>query len=110
MGVGPPSGTVTFLFTDIEGSTHLWENAPDVMTVALERHDRILRSAVDGHDGHVFATGGGGLAAAFGRAGEALAAAIEAKAGLAPEQWPDAAPIRVRMDLHTGEAAERGGD
>ena len=105
-----PSGTVTFLFTDIEGSTRLWEASPDAMRAALERHDTLLRSAVDAHDGYVFATGGDGFAVAFPRAGDALAAAQAAQAALAGEPWPDDTPIRVRIGVHTGEASERGGD
>ena len=110
MGTGAPSGTVTFLFTDIEGSTRLWDSAPEVMRAALERHDSILRSEIEGHEGYVFSTGGDGFAAAFARAGEAVAAAVEAQRELTAETWPGAAPLRVRMGLHTGEAAERDGD
>ena len=65
MGVGLPSGTVTFLFTDIEGSTALWEAAPDAMRGALERHDAILHSEIEAHEGAVFSTGGDGVAAAL---------------------------------------------
>ena len=108
--MGAPTGTVTFLFTDIEGSTQLWEAAPDAMRAALARHDSIMRDAIEEHGGHVFATGGDGFAAAFARAGDALAAATAAHAGLTAEPWPDGAPIRVRMALHTGVAEERGGD
>ena len=71
--VAAPSGTVTFLFTDIEGSTGLWEAAPEAMRSALERHDAILRGAVDDFGGYVFATGGDGFAVAFARAADALA-------------------------------------
>jgi class 3 adenylate cyclase len=108
--MGPPSGTVTFLFTDIEGSTHLWEAAPDAMRAALAWHDSILRDAIEADGGYVFATGGDGFAAAFARAGDALAAAEKARMALASEEWPEGAPIRVRMALHTGEAAERDGN
>jgi predicted ATPase len=80
------------------------------MTVAQERHDTILRSAVDTYDGYLFSTAGDGLGAAFGRAGDALAAAVTAQAALAVEPWPPGAEIRVRMGLHTGECAERRGD
>src|SRR5271169_955615 len=97
MGVGAPSGTVTFLFTDIEGSTRRWQEAPDAMREALERHDSILRSAIDGHGGYVFSTGGDGVGVAFARAGDALTAATEAQAVLAAEPWPSGAQIRVRM-------------
>ncbi len=104
-----PSGTVTFLFTDIEGSTRLWEQHGDVMAGALARHDEILGDAIEANDGHVFATGGDGFAVAFGRAGDALAAATAAQAALTAEAWvgPE---IRVRMGLHVGEAEERDGN
>jgi predicted ATPase/DNA-binding SARP family transcriptional activator len=108
--VGLPAGTVTFLFSDIEGSTRLWESAPEAMRKALARHDEILRWVVEAHSGYVFATGGDGLAAAFHRGGDALEAAVRAQQQLSAEPWPDAAPIRVRMGLHTGEVDERGGD
>jgi hypothetical protein len=101
---------VTFLFTDIEGSTRLWEAAPDAMRSALARHDEIVRSAIEARGGYVFSTGGDGFAAAFARAGDALAAAAEAQSGLAREPWPEAAPVLVRMGLHTGEVEERDGD
>jgi predicted ATPase/class 3 adenylate cyclase len=110
VGTGAPSGTVTFLFTDVEGSTGLWEASPDAMRVALERHDSIIRSAIDGHDGYVFSTGGDGFGAAFARAGDCLSAAVSAQDALAAEQWPVGAEIRVRMGLHTGEVEERDGD
>jgi len=61
MGVGAPSGTVTFLFTDIEGSTRLWQSVPEAMRQALQRHDAIIRAAVEAHDGYVFSTGGDGF-------------------------------------------------
>ena len=106
----PISGTVTFLFTDIEGSTQLWETSPDDMERALARHDMILRGAVEEHTGVVFSTGGDGLAAAFGRAADAVLAAVDAQRRLQVELWPEAAVLRVRMGLHTGEAQERDGD
>jgi len=105
MGKGLPSGTVTFLFTDIEGSTRMWESAPDPMAQALERHDAIVRSAIEHHHGHIFATGGDGLAAVFAKAGDAVGAAVEAQRALAAEPWPGPVAIQVRMGLHTGEAA-----
>jgi predicted ATPase/class 3 adenylate cyclase len=108
--VGAPSGTVTFLFTDVEGSTRLWESAPSLMAAALERHEVLLRSAVEAHRGYVFSTSGDGFAAAFSRAGDALAAATDTQAALTAEAWPEGAVIRVRMGLHTGEAQERDGD
>ncbi len=105
-----PTGTVTFLFTDIEGSTKRWEQAPEEMQAAVGRHDELLRSAITAHGGVVFATGGDGFAAVFARAGDALAAATEAQRALGVETWPAVAAIRVRMGLHTGEAEERAGD
>ena len=103
----PPAGTVTFLFTDIEGSTRLWESATDSMRLALERHDSILRSVIEDNLGYVFATGGDGFAVAFSRVGEALATAEAAQAMFRAESWPEGVEIRVRMAVHTGEAAER---
>jgi class 3 adenylate cyclase len=110
LGVGVPSGTVTFLFTDIEGSTRLWETASTLMGVALERHDTIVRGAIEEAGGYVFATGGDGFAAAFTRAGDGLAAALRAEEVLEAEAWPEDAPIKVRMAVHTGEVSERHGD
>ncbi len=107
--MGRPSGTVTFLFTDIEGSTQLWEDHPEAMRQALERHDAMVSGAIDAQGGNVFSTGGDGFAAAFERAGDA-AAAVEGQLGLAAEKWRDGVTIRVRMGLHTGEASERDGD
>jgi predicted ATPase len=101
---------VTFLFTDIEGSTGLWETAPDATDSALAWHDSILRDAIGAHGGYVFATGGDGFAAAFARAADALAAAEKARTELANEHWPEGATVRVRMALHTGEASERDGN
>ena len=106
----PPAGTVTFLFTDIEGSTRLWESATDSMRLALERHDSILRSVIEDNLGYVFATGGDGFAVAFSRVGEALATAEAAQAMFRAESWPEGVEIRVRMAVHTGEASERDGD
>src|SRR5215207_340517 len=105
-----PSGTVTFLFTDIEGSTARWDGAPDAMRVALARHDWLLRAAIQGHDGHVVKTTGDGFHAAFTRAPDALAAALHAQRRLAAEPWGEVGSIRVRMALHTGAAEERDGD
>jgi predicted ATPase/class 3 adenylate cyclase len=106
----PPSGTVTFLFTDIEGSTRLWEAAPSAMAPALERHDDIVRGAVQANHGYVFATGGDGFAAAFARVRDALSAGTSAQAALQAEPWPTGARLQVRMAAHTGDAIEREGD
>ena len=98
------------MFTDIEGSTSLWEKYPVGMRSALNRHDEIVRGVIDARGGHVFATGGDGFAAAFGRADEAAKAALEAQDGLATQEWPEGITVRVRMALHTGAAEERGGN
>ena len=104
-----PSGALTFLFTDIEGSTRLWEEHPEGMRAALARHDDIVRRAIEDQGGYVFATGGDGFAAAFQRAGDALLVALEAQRDLAAEDWGDVS-VLVRMGLHTGESEERDGD
>ena len=105
-----PTGTVTFLFTDLEGSTRLWEEHPDAMRAALARHDEILRDAVEKYEGQVVKTTGDGLHAAFGTAHDAVAAAIEAQRGLDAEPWTLPDPLLVRMGVHTGEADVREGD
>ncbi len=105
-----PTGTVTFLFTDIEGSTRLWESQQAAMQVALPRHDALVRQCVVGHGGHVFKTGGDAFCAAFHTAPDALAAALEAQRALHAERWPEAAKIRVRMALHSGSVELRDGD
>jgi predicted ATPase/class 3 adenylate cyclase len=103
-----PSGTVTFLFTDIEDSTRRWDQEPAAMSAALARHDHLLRQSVSVNRGAVFATGGDGMAIVFGRAADAIAAAVAAQRAFGNEPWPTA--VRVRMGVHTGEAEERGGD
>jgi predicted ATPase/class 3 adenylate cyclase len=105
-----PTGTVTFLFTDIAGSTKLWEQHPEAMKVAVSRHDAILRAVVEAHLGFVVKTTGDGLLAAFGTAHAALAAAVQAQRSLLAETWSEIGSLRVRMGLHTGPAEEREGD
>jgi len=105
-----PTGTVTFLFTDLEGSTRLWEEYPEAMKVALARHDAILRDAVVSRGGHVVKTTGDGLLAAFGLAEGALGAAGDAQLALGAEGWGVTGPLRVRMGVHTGAAEFRDGD
>jgi predicted ATPase/class 3 adenylate cyclase len=101
---------VTFLFTDIEGSTRLWERDPVAMQSALARHDEVLRAAIEGHAGHVFKTVGDAFCAAFPTATDALGAALEGQEILLAEEWDEGCVIRVRMALHTGAVEERGGD
>jgi predicted ATPase/class 3 adenylate cyclase len=108
--VDQPSGIVTFLFTDLEGSTPLWEEHPDAMRVALARHDEILRSAVEAQRGAVVKTTGDGLYAAFATASEAVGAAAAAQHALMGERWPLPEPLRVRMGLHTGHVEAWGDD
>ena len=108
--MSPPSGTVTFLFTDIEGSTRLWERDPEAMGAALARHDALLRQAVEEHGGHVFKTVGDAFCAAFATAPLAAEAALAAQRALAAEPWPAGRPLLVRMALHTGAAEARNGD
>ena len=104
-----PSGTVTFLFTDVEGSTGYWERHPAEMRPALAVHDEILRSVIEGAGGAVFATGGDGFAAAFGRADSAVAAAVEAQRALAGLNWPDGLVLRVRMAFTRAKATSAMG-
>ncbi len=105
-----PSGTVTFLFTDLEGSTRLWEEHPDLMHDALARHDELVRAAIEGQNGSVVETTGDGFHAAFGTAEAGVAAAVAAQHGLDSEAWTLPMPLRVRMGVHTCEAELRDGD
>ena len=98
-----PSGTVTFLFTDIEGSTKLARAHPEIWETARARHHAILRQAIEENNGHVFQIIGDAFCATFHKAGEALGAAVKAQQGLQNERWGDVT-IRVRMGIHTGEA------
>ena len=106
-GVGPrptlPTGTVTFLFTDIEGSTRLAHDLAAGWPGILERHRQILRDAFDAHDGIEVQTEGDGFFVAFARAPAAVAATVRAQRDLAAEPWPPDGVVRVRMGLHAGE-------
>jgi predicted ATPase/class 3 adenylate cyclase len=107
-----PAGTVTFLLTDIEGSTRLWETVPEAMEVALEQHDRLLAEVIGGHGGVVVTSRGEGdsFFAVFASAVSAVEAAGACQLRLNAEAWPEGAVLRVRMGLHTGEARARGSD
>ncbi len=105
-----PSGTVTFLFTDLEGSTRLWEEHPDLMHDALARHDELVRAAIEGQGGSVVKTTGDGFHAVFGTAEAGVAAAVAAQHALDDEVWSLPRPLRVRMGVHTCEAELRDGD
>jgi predicted ATPase/class 3 adenylate cyclase len=105
-----PTGTVTLMFTDVEGSTRLWETEPEHMARALRRHDELLRTAIGQAGGYVFKTVGDAFCAAFATPQAALQAALAAQLALAAETWPTRRPIRVRMSLHTGVCEERDND
>ncbi len=105
-----PTGTVTFLFTDIEGSSKLWETHQEVMRVSLARHDAVLRQAIGGANGHVFKTMGDAFCAVFPTVSDALDAVLAAQLALNAENWPESTPIRVRMVLHTGAVESRDDD
>src|SRR3954469_8065024 len=105
-----PAGTVTFLFSDIEGSTRLWEEHPDAMRECLARHDEIMRSAVTAHDGVIVKTTGDGVHAAFPTAAGGVAAAIDAQRAITTSEWDAIGGLKVRIGLHTGEAEVRDGD
>ena len=105
-----PSGVVTLLFTDIEGSTRLWEEQPELMAVALGRHNDILRAAVETNRGVVFKTVGDAFCAAFCVAADAVTAAMQAQWKLVSEPWPESLTIRVRMGVHSGNCLERDAD
>ncbi len=102
-GTPLPRGTVTFLFTDVEGSTALAEAHADAWPALLARHREIIRAALAGHGGVEVQTEGDGFFAVFASAPAGLAAAVEAQRGLASERWPQGAMVRVRMGLHAGE-------
>jgi class 3 adenylate cyclase len=105
-----PSGTVTFLFTDIEGSTALWERNRQAMAQAVERHIALLDAAIHAHGGVHFKTVGDAVQAAFPTAPDAVAAALAAQRAVLAEDWSAVGELRVRMALHAGEAIpdERG--
>jgi predicted ATPase/class 3 adenylate cyclase len=113
-----PAGTVTFLFTDMERSSEQWEKHREDMAEAVERGNEIITSAIEQHGGHLFSATGGGFAAAFHRAIDAVQAAVEAQQTLQTRQRelptvnevaPEDCVVHVRMGIHTGEATERGG-
>ena len=109
-----PTGTVTFLFSDIAGSTRRWETERAGMEVALVRHNAILERAISAHHGHVFHTAGDAYCVSFGQAADAVAAAIDAQRALHAALWdeitPGFEPLRVRMGIHTGLVELKDGD
>jgi len=107
-----PTGVVTFVLTDVEGSTGLWEADPDAMAAALERHDALIADLVERHGGRLLKKQGEGDAtlSVFQRASDAVACAAELQHAAATESWPSQLDLRVRIALHSGEAQERTGD
>ena len=105
-----PSGTVVFLFSDIEGSTSRWEAFPDAMRDAVRLHDHIVGAAMDEHGGYVFKTVGDAFCVVFPAASEALKAALQAQRALQAQDWSAVDGLRIRVALHAGTADERAGD
>ena len=110
MGEGLPSGLVTFLLTDIEGSTRLFRQLGEGWPDVLDAHNALLRSVFAAHGGVEFKSEGDALLLAFGSAAAAFRAAVDAQGRLREASWPHGAAIRVRMGLHTGIAFPRDGD
>ncbi len=104
-----PVGTVTFMLTDVEGSTRLWESAPEAMSAAVARHYELLDAAIALHGGVRPLEQGEGdsVVAVFIRASDALAAALDVQRAFHSEEWPEGAPLRLRVALHTAEAQLR---
>ncbi|HEV2879189.1 MAG TPA: adenylate/guanylate cyclase domain-containing protein, partial [Candidatus Eremiobacteraceae bacterium] len=105
-----PTGTITFLFSDIEGSTRRWEQHLHEMKLAVARHDALMRAAIEPHRGYIFKTVGDAFCAAFPTAPDALAAAVACQRVLQNEDFSSVDDLRVRMALHTGHADERDAD
>jgi predicted ATPase/class 3 adenylate cyclase len=103
-----PTGTVTFLFTDIQGSTRLAQRSPEGWPAVLDRHNQLLSEAVAGQHGTVFGTEGDAVFAVFATAPRAAAAAVAAQRALATEPWGEDGPVQVRMGLHSGEGSVSG--
>jgi predicted ATPase/class 3 adenylate cyclase len=104
------SGTVTLLFTEIEGTARLWEQHPKATRAALARHDAIVMKLITAHQGQVVRTTGDGILAAFAQAPDALAAALDVQRALQKEEWGAVGPLQVRMALHSGVVEEHSGD
>ncbi|PZR62178.1 MAG: hypothetical protein DLM53_06835 [Candidatus Eremiobacter antarcticus] len=113
-GVNPaaalPTGTVTFLFSDIEGSTQRWESNRPAMQEALRRHDKLMNEAIASNDGHVFKTMGDAFCSAFSAVPNAIGAALAAQRALKNENFSAVDGLNVRMAIHVGLADERNGD
>ena len=105
-----PSGTVTFLFTDIEGSTRLLQQLGEKYAALFTEQRRLLRHACETNHGNVVGTTGDSFFVAFPSAVDGLSAAVQSQRALAAHAWPDGVSVRVRMGLHTGEAQVHGSD
>src|SRR5579872_1787060 len=105
-----PTGTVTFLFSDIEGSTERWERHREAMRKSVQRHEQLVRSAIESNNGVVFKTIGDAFCSAFYNVADATAAALSAQRALLAEDWSDIGGLKVRMAVHTGHTDERDGD
>jgi predicted ATPase/class 3 adenylate cyclase len=105
-----PTGTVTFVFSDIEGSTVRWDSNRDAMQAAVRRHDELMHAAIESNNGYIFKTIGDAFCAAFGAAEQALAATLAAQRSIGAEDWTAVGGLRVRMAIHTGIADERNDD
>jgi predicted ATPase/class 3 adenylate cyclase len=107
---GVPTGVVTFVFTDIEGSTERWDRYPTAMAAAVRRHDALVRAAIVANGGYVFKTLGDAFCAAFQRPEDAIVAMLDAREALAAEDFSAVDGIRIRAAIHSGTADEREGD
>jgi predicted ATPase/class 3 adenylate cyclase len=110
MASDPLPETLTFVFTDLESSTRLWETFTDAMKAAMERHDAILREAVEHAEGRVVKVTGDGVMAVFSSVPDGVKACLAAQQALEVEAWGETGPLRVRMGMHEGEAQPRAGD
>src|SRR5438552_16005681 len=100
----PPTGIITFLFTDIEGSTRLWEQHYELMGPALARHNALLSGVIEAQGGYLFKTVGDGFYVAFADPEDAVAAAVAGQQAISAEDWGNLPPLHVRMALYTGTA------
>jgi class 3 adenylate cyclase len=105
-----PTGAITLLFSDIEGSTQRCEERPEAMASALHRHDQLLRGAIEANRGHIFKTVGDAFCAAFSRATDGVGAALDVQRALAVEDFSGVGGLRVRIAIHSGTTHERDGD
>jgi class 3 adenylate cyclase len=108
--MGFPSGTVTLLFTDVEGGTGLWEADGEAMAEASARHNRLIREQIEAAGGRVFKTVGEAFRAVFADPSAALTSAVAVQRAAGSESWPPGAPIRVRVALHSGRCVQRDGE